>query len=51
MKILLQDTIHTFDFYYFLLKDILLNLILIQTITLITIYINDKIIEHIIKEK
>jgi hypothetical protein len=51
MKILLQDTIHIFDFYYFLLKDILLNLILIQTITLITIYINDKIIKHIIKEK
>lgn len=51
MKILLQDTIHTFAFYYFLLKHILLNLILLNTITLITIYINDKIIEHIIKEK
>lgn len=51
MKILLEDTIHTYAFYYFLFKDILLNLILLYTITLITIYINDKIIERIIKEK
>jgi hypothetical protein len=51
MKILLQDTINILAFYNFLLKDIILNLILLHTITLITIYINDKIIEHITKEK
>ena len=51
MKILLQDTMHLLAFSHFLLKDILLNLILIQAITLITIYINEKIIEHIVREK
>jgi hypothetical protein len=51
MKILLQDMIRLVDFSHFILKDIILNLILIQAITIITIYINDKIIEHMIKEK
>ena len=51
MKILLQDTMYLLSFSHFLLKDILLNLILIQAITLITIYINEKIIEHTVREK
>jgi len=51
MKILLQDTMYLLAFSHFLLKDILLNLILIQAITLITIYINEKIIEHTVREK
>ena len=51
MKILLQDTMYLLAFSHFLLKDILLNLILIQAITLITIYINEKIVEHTVREK